>query len=143
LTIIVDASVVVSSLIDGGPTGRWAESLLAEEQAIAPHLMPAEAANILRRASLAGAISGDLAGLAHAEVARFPSVLVPYAPLADRIWELRGNVTAYDAWYVALAEALGLRLATLDRRLASATGPRCGFLLPPVTGPARGARAGS
>jgi predicted nucleic acid-binding protein len=131
VTVIVDASVVVSSLIDGGPTGRWSEALLTSEQTVAPQFMPAEAANILRRASLAGLISGDLAGLAHAEIIRLPARLFPYAPVANRIWELRNNVTIYDAWYVALAESLGLRLATLDRRLATATGPRCEFVTPP------------
>lgn len=57
---------------------------------------------------------------------------VAFAPLADRIWELRSNVTAYDAWYVALAETLDLSLATLDLRLAQAPGTRCAFLLPPA-----------
>ena len=57
--------------------------------------------------------------------------LFPYAPLAQRIWELRGNVTAYDAWYVALAEALDCELATVDRRLSRAPGCRCPFLTPP------------
>lgn len=135
MTIIVDASVVVSSLIDDGPTGRWSESLLTSEQIVAPQLMPVEAANILRRASLAGVISADVASLAHAEVVSVAAILAPYAPLASRIWELRDNVTPYDGWYVALAEALGVNLATLDRRLASAPGPRCGFLLPPDFGP--------
>lgn len=56
--------------------------------------------------------------------------LFPYAPLADRCWQLRANVTAYDAAYVALAEQLDVRLATLDSRLADAAGPRCDFATP-------------
>ena len=52
-------------------------------------------------------------------------------PFAERIWELRANVTSYDAWYVAVAEAAGLPLATLDSRLARANGPNCKFILPP------------
>ena len=56
--------------------------------------------------------------------------LFPYEPFASRAWELRRNLTAYDGWYVALAEALELPLATLDRHLARATGPRCRFLKP-------------
>ena len=52
-------------------------------------------------------------------------------PFAQRIWELRGNVTAYDAWYVALAEALGSELATVDLRLSRASGCQCVFLTPP------------
>jgi len=54
----------------------------------------------------------------------------PYAPLGPRVWELRENLTAYDAWYVALAEELGLPLATLDGRLSRAPGPRCEFTIP-------------
>ena len=57
--------------------------------------------------------------------------LFPYAPFAQRVWELRGNVTAYDAWYVALAEALDSELATVDHRLSRASGCRCPFLTPP------------
>lgn len=60
--------------------------------------------------------------------------LVPFAPFAERIWELRHNLTSYDAWYVAAAEELDLPVATLDRRLTTATGPRCAFLLPPPPG---------
>lgn len=56
---------------------------------------------------------------------------VPFAPFAERVWELRANVTSYDAWYVAVAEQFDLPLATLDRRLARSAGPRCRFLLPP------------
>lgn len=55
--------------------------------------------------------------------------LFPYAPFATRIWDLRDNVTCYDAWYVALAETLSAPLATLDARLAKASGPRCRFLV--------------
>jgi predicted nucleic acid-binding protein len=54
--------------------------------------------------------------------------LFPYDPFADRVWELRQNVTAYDAWHVALAESLSAPLATLDGRLRRAVGPRCSFL---------------
>lgn len=56
--------------------------------------------------------------------------LYRFAPFADRVWSLRHTLTSHDAWYVAVAEALGLPLATLDRRLASAKGPTCEFLLP-------------
>jgi predicted nucleic acid-binding protein len=56
--------------------------------------------------------------------------LLPYAPFAERVWELRSNVTSYDAWYVAMAEPAGLPMATLDRKLAGATGPGGAFLLP-------------
>ncbi|MGH9068763.1 MAG: type II toxin-antitoxin system VapC family toxin [Acidimicrobiales bacterium] len=86
---------------------------------------------------MAGRISNDSAALAHQELLALPIELFPYGPLAPRIWELRDNLSAYDAWYVALAELLGTDLATLDIRLARAPGPRCGFLTPP--GPGGGA----
>ena len=54
----------------------------------------------------------------------------PFEPFAERVWELRNTLTSYDAWYVAVAEALDLPLATLDARLARAPGPKCKFLLP-------------
>lgn len=57
--------------------------------------------------------------------------MLPYSPFAARVWELRSNVTAYDAWYVALAESLGASLATLDIKLSRAGGTVYEFALPP------------
>lgn len=131
MTLVVDASLVVSALIDTGEAGRWAESLLAAEPLSAPHLMPVEVTNILRRAAARGAITSDVAAMAHADLLDLRVELFPYAPFASRVWELRDNITSYDAWYVALAESLGSTVATLDRRLASAAGPRCRFSTPP------------
>jgi predicted nucleic acid-binding protein len=68
--------------------------------------------------------------LAHADLLRLPVQLVAYEPVANRAWELRENLTTYDAWYVALAEGIGAPLATLDRRLSRAPGLRCELLLP-------------
>jgi predicted nucleic acid-binding protein len=132
VTLVIDASLVVSALVDSGGTGTWAESLLATEPLSAPHLMPVEAANILRRAAMAGNISADAASMAHADLLDLRVELFPYAPFAARVWELRDNVTSYDAWYIALAESLGSRVATLDLRLARAPGPRCRFETPPA-----------
>lgn len=130
MTRVVDASVVVAALLDDGPIGRWAEEQLLDGPLVAPHLMPVEVANILRRAVLAKEVSAELAALAHADLLALPVELVAYEPVASRIWELRASVTAYDAWYVAVAEALGSPLATLDRRLGRAAGPRCEFATP-------------
>ena len=131
MTAVVDASVVVAALIDDGPVGRWAEELLVSAPLAAPHLMPVEAANILRRAALAGDVSDDIASLAHADLVALAVELFPYDVLAERIWELRAAVTAHDGWYVALAESLKAPLATLDNRLTRAPGPRCSFIGPP------------
>lgn len=130
MTLVVDASVVVAALTDSGPDGTWADQLLGTDDLAAPHLMPVEAANILRRAALAGQISADTASLAHSDLVAMRVELFPYEPFAARVWVLRENLTAYDAWYVAVAEHLDSNLATLDMRLAQAPGPRCDFLTP-------------
>lgn len=131
MTLVVDASAAVALLVDDGSDGEWANAMLAGQILVAPHLMLAEAANILRRAIHAGTLSADVATLGHADLVRLRVDLFPYEPFADRIWQLRENVTAYDAWYVALAEFLDVPLVTLDRRLARAHGPTCRFHLPP------------
>lgn len=129
--LVVDASVVIAGLVDGGPTGTWAEALLATASLAAPHLMPVEVANILRRSVASGEVTADVASLAHHDLLRLRVELFPYEGLADRVWELRHNVTCYDAWYVAIAETLGAPLATLDHRLSRASGVRCAFELFP------------
>lgn len=130
MTLVVDAAFVVAALVDNGPDGRWAEPVLRSDHLAAPHLMPVETANILRRTAMAGDISQDTATLAHEDLLALRIDLVPYEPFAPRVWELRANVTAYDAWYVALAEDLAAPLATLDIKLSRATGPRCAFRTP-------------
>jgi predicted nucleic acid-binding protein len=132
VTLVIDASLVVSALADTSTTGSWAESVLLTGPLNAPHLMPAEVSNILRRAVLRGDITADVASMAHADLRDLTVEFFPYAPFASRVWELRDDVTSYDAWYVALAEALGSSLATLDHKLAQATGPRCSFETPPA-----------
>jgi predicted nucleic acid-binding protein len=132
VTVVVDASTIVAALVDSGPAGAWAEILVRDEPLAAPHLMPVEVANILRRAAVAGAITADVASLSHRDLVSLPVALYPYEPFADRVWELRENITSYDAWHVAVAEAAGVKLATLDRALLRAPGPRCAFLTPDV-----------
>lgn len=132
MTVVLDAALVVAALVDGGSDGTWAESILCSGHLAAPHLMPVEVANILRRAELAGEISKDVAVQAHADLLALRVELFPYELVAMRVWALRANVTAYDAWYVALAEYLESPLATLDLRLSRASGPRCAFQTPPL-----------
>lgn len=122
--------MVVAALVDGGADGRWAEEALAARSLAAPHHLPVEAANILRHAAVSGDVSSDTASLAHGDLLDLHFELFPYEPFAARVWQLRENVTAYDGWYVALAERLDVPLATLDLRLARASGPRCRFLTP-------------
>jgi predicted nucleic acid-binding protein len=133
MTLVVDSGLVVAALVDSGADGMWADQLLATDHLAAPHLMPVEVTNVLRRAAMSGEISADVAALAHGDLLSLRVELFPYEPFATRVWELRDNITAYDGWYVALAESLGARLATLDLRLSRAAGPRCGFATPPAT----------
>lgn len=130
--LVPDASFLVAALSDSGDVGRWAEEALASAagELAAPELLFAEAANILRRAELAGRLDAAAAAAAHDDLLALDAVALPYAPFAERVWELRGNLTVYDAWYVAVAEASGAPLATLDVRLSRAPGPRCDFLVP-------------
>jgi predicted nucleic acid-binding protein len=65
MTLVMDASAIVAALVDDGPDGHWAETVIASEPLAAPHLMPVEVANILRRAVLAGQLSLDAAAMAH------------------------------------------------------------------------------
>lgn len=132
MTVVVDASQVVAALADTGVAGEWARTQLAAGTLAAPHLMPVEVANVLRRQVAAGELSSDNASMAHTDLVALPVELFPYQPFARRVWELRENVTAYDAWYVALAESLDAPLLTLDLRLASAPGLRCRIVTPPT-----------
>jgi predicted nucleic acid-binding protein len=128
--IVMDASVVTAALMSQSAEGSWSEDLLTSEQLAAPALLPAEVANVLRRAARAGDVSSDVASLAHALLLEFEMELFPYRPVAERIWDLRDNLSSYDAWYVALAEALDAPLATLDGRLGRAPGIRCEVISP-------------
>lgn len=132
--VVVDASLVTAGLVDDSDVGRWAEQRLVEGGLVAPTLMLFEATNILRRIAARGEVGDDVASLAHAELLDLRVQYVDYEALADRVWELRGAVTVYDAAYVAVAEAVDAPLATLDLRLARSPGPRCSFLTPPGIG---------
>lgn len=131
MTIVVDASVLVAALVDSGREGVWAESVMAESALAGPELVLAEVSNILRRLERIREISRLEANSAQRDLLQLDLDLFPFAPFADRVWALRNNLTGYDAWYVALAEALGSPLVALDRKLNRATGPACEILIPP------------
>ncbi|MFZ5870924.1 MAG: type II toxin-antitoxin system VapC family toxin [Actinomycetota bacterium] len=129
--LVCDASALVALLLDDGPDGRWAAETLAGAALSAPSLLPFECANIIRRMELAGLIGSDQAAQAHTDLLDLRVEEWPHALLAARAWDLRRNLSTYDASYVALAELLGTPLVTLDRRLSRAPGLRCSVASPP------------
>jgi predicted nucleic acid-binding protein len=123
--LVVDASVLVTALADDGADGDRARARLRGQRLVLPGLADLEVASVLRRQIRAGAIAARRADLALQDLAALPARRAPHGPLIARCWELRDNVTIYDAAYVALAEAMQATLLTGDQRLARATGPRC------------------
>jgi predicted nucleic acid-binding protein len=130
MNVVVDSSAIISVLVDGGLHGAWAEQLVADHVLYAPHLLPVETTNVLRRLELSHHLATADANAALEDLMQLAIELLPFEPFVERVWELRQTVTSYDAWYVAVAEALDFPLATLDERLANSNGPRCRFLLP-------------
>ena len=123
--IVVDASVLATSLGDDGPDGDRARARLRGERLTAPELVDLEVASVWRRQVRAGALDDRRAALALTDLRALPLRRAPHRHLLARCWELRDNLTIYDAAYVALAEVLGVLLLTGDGRLARSTGPTC------------------
>lgn len=121
--IVVDASALLALLLRA-PEGERVEARLrhAGREFHAPHLLDVEVAQVIRRYAAAGELDEARGRAALADLADFPLHRYPHDLLLPRIWALRHNLTAYDAAYVALAEALEAPLLTLDRRLAGASG---------------------
>jgi predicted nucleic acid-binding protein len=128
--VVCDASALTAVLIDGGPDGQWATAAVTGAELVAPSLVDFETANIIRRHELAHLISADQAAQAQADLLDLAIERWPYELLATRAWELRLNLSIYDASYVALAELLEVEFVTLDRRIARAPGPRCTISTP-------------
>lgn len=123
--IVVDASVLATSLGDDGPDGDRARARLRGERLTAPELVDLEVASVWRRQVRSGDMDDRRAVLALTDLRVLPLRRAPHRPLLPRCWELRDNLTIYDAAYVALAEALEVLLLTGDGRLARSTGPTC------------------
>jgi predicted nucleic acid-binding protein len=123
--IVVDASVVANALGDDGHDGRVARARLVGDDLAAPDLVDVETVAVLRKRWLAGDLTdrrfkSAVEDLQSLEVERYPTL-----PLMTRAFELRANVTAYDAAYVAVAEHLQCTLLTADERLSTAPGVQC------------------
>ncbi len=126
--IVIDASVLANAVGDDGDDGRTARRELRSAVDIAaPDLVDAETVFVLRRRWLAGTLTDRRFATAVDDLRQLAIDRVATLGMMSRAYELRANVTAYDASYVALAEALDCELLTGDRRLATAPGPRCRF----------------
>jgi predicted nucleic acid-binding protein len=123
--IVVDASALLEALLCTSAAKAVEDRLFAPRQTLhAPHLLDVEVAQVIRRYAANGEIDAKRGRAALADLADFPLQRYPHDFLLPRIWDLRNNLTAYDAAYVALAEALDTPLLTRDRRLAMAAGHR-------------------
>jgi predicted nucleic acid-binding protein len=123
--IVVDASAVLALLLRGPTAGRVARRIAPEREALhAPHLLDLEVAQVLRRYDRAGVIDDARGREALDDLADLGIERHRHQLFLPRVWQLRHRVTAYDAVYLALAEALGAPLLTLDARLARAGGHR-------------------
>jgi predicted nucleic acid-binding protein len=121
--IVVDASAMLQVLLRTPDAHAVEERLFDPNETLhAPHLLDVEIAQVIRRYAANGEIDSERGGEALDDLAVFPVHRYPHDVLLPRVWELRNNLTAYDAVYVALAEALEAPLLTRDRRLAGAAG---------------------
>jgi predicted nucleic acid-binding protein len=121
--IVVDASIAAEILLGRPGDVAGLERLFGTRQDMhAPELFDAEVANVIRGAWLDKDISGQAGEMAISFLRAFPITRHSHEPFLERVWELRQNVTAYDAMYVALAELLDAPLITRDRRLARSSG---------------------
>jgi predicted nucleic acid-binding protein len=123
--IVVDASALLEVLLQMPAAGAVEERLFGRLETLhAPHLIDVEIAQVVRRYAAAGEIDGERGRAALTDLADLRLLRYPHDLLLPRIWNLRHNLSAYDAAYVALAEALNAPLVTRDRRLAAAAGHR-------------------
>jgi len=118
--------VLANALADDTEDGDLARERMAEDPPLhAPHLVDLEVLSVLRRRVPAGAVDQRRAALAIQDLQDLPMTRYPQLPFVRRIWELRQNLTPYDAAYVALAEALECAVLTADARLGRVSDLRC------------------
>ena len=124
--IVIDASAEVAALLSAEPEAERIRRRVARpgETLHVPHLFEIEVLHALRSLTIRATVSSGRARLALSRLRNTRLVRYPHTPLAERIWDLRDNLTAYDAAYIALAEALDAPLVTMDARLARVPGIR-------------------
>lgn len=122
--LVVDTSAILAALAGRPRIPALGERLATDGELHAPHLIDVELIHALRRLVMKGGLSEDRAEDCRTDFADLTIIRYPHQPLADRMWELRHNLTAYDAAFVALSEALAVPLVTCDARLVEAPGHR-------------------
>ncbi|MFG1924040.1 type II toxin-antitoxin system VapC family toxin [Cryptosporangium sp. NPDC048952] len=128
--IVIDASALADALMDDGAVGDRARNLLSSDSGwAAPSHLFVEVLSVLRKKARTGSLSPQRAADVLGALGEIAVEEIPTIDLVERIWELRANVSAYDAAYVAAAERLGCPLVTGDGRLAKAPGVRCATLV--------------
>jgi predicted nucleic acid-binding protein len=120
--LVVDASGLLEAIIAVDPAPGLVERIAEDGDLHVPHLIDVEVLHALRRLNALGELSDERATDARSDFRDVALVRYPHLGLSDRIWDLRHNLTAYDAAYVALAETLEVPLVTCDRRLSDAPG---------------------
>ena len=130
MKVVIDAGVALAALLDDDEHTVWAREVMSEGNLAAPELLSVEVSHLLRKSVSQGLLTAREGRDALLDLLDVVDDFYPHGPFVPRIWELHATVTSYDSAYVALAEALGAPLATLDRKLSRAPGPRCEFLQP-------------
>ena len=101
--LVVDASVIVAALVDGGPAGAWAAKTMPGRFLVTAAHLPVEVASVLRRLAASGAVGADVASLAHDDLLELRVQTYPYVPFGERVWSLRSVASVFEAAYVAWA----------------------------------------
>jgi predicted nucleic acid-binding protein len=131
VTLTLDSGAAYELLVEDTERAEWLAAFVAGHDFVVPTLFRYELANLIRRALAQTALTEQGASRVLRQAIAMPAQELPFETLFRRTWELRGACTFFDASYVAVAEATGTALVTLDRRLSQSAGPRCQFVVPP------------
>lgn len=131
--IVIDASAAVDYLVEAGAEGSWVrEAIRSEPEVAAPHLIDLEVVSSLRKLLARHEVARTRAEIALVDFRDLELIRYPATTLLERVWALRNHLTAYDAAYVALSEALAVPLVTTDARLARSHGHRAEIVAYPA-----------
>jgi predicted nucleic acid-binding protein len=129
-TVVLDASVLADALCVSGQVANAAQAALDGRHWAAPEHLRIETFSVIRGRTLGGKLSPEAGARAVRRLERVFVTSLSCGPMLDRMWQLKDNLTGYDAAYVVAAELLGVPLVTGDRRLAAAPGLRCSVVVP-------------